>query len=365
MRPKILIFEASDKWGGIESYIQNELLPLSTEFEFYLVAVGSTPQMLDRFSLDEDHIFRYPNSNNAIIHFRWIFQLFKQNNFDIIYFNKNSAVKFWPVAVARLLTKAKIVVHSHNTQPSKPGAIGILHRVFRPIMSNCADSRLACSRVAANYLFGSSQSDVEVVPNGINVPEYSFSEIDRNSMRGQLGISANSLVFINVGRLSKQKNQIFLLPVFRDYLESNPDSYLLLIGDGEQRRVLQDKIDELGIGRNVLLLGSQPAIKQYYSAADCGVFPSLYEGLPIALIEAQASGLPIIASSAITREVALAPDVLFLELNPIVWLESMKSVAQNRYGADVRLMGRSRLARSPFNRQVGSRKIARILRTLL
>lgn len=116
-KPKILIFQFSDKWGGIETYVQNELMPLSVYYDFYLIAVDASNSMIKRVGIDRNHVYNLSGKDSLSLRFRKIWKILKSDKFDIVYFNKNSAAKFWPVAMARLLTSARIVVHSHNTRP--------------------------------------------------------------------------------------------------------------------------------------------------------------------------------------------------------------------------------------------------------
>ena len=364
-KPKILIFQFSDKWGGIETYVQNELMPLSVYYDFYLIAVDASNSMIKRVGIYRNHVYNLSGKDSLSLRFRKIWKILKSDKFDIVYFNKNSAAKFWPVAMARLLTSARIVVHSHNTRPSAKGVGRCFHYLFRPIVRRCADVKLACSAVAAKYMFGDSWNHAEIIPNGIDLNQFIFSPESRNQIRNSLGISATAQVFINVGRLSSQKNQDFLLPIFKKYNECNKDSYMIFLGNGEEEKNLTFKISQMGLSSNVLMLGNKENVAQYLSAADIGLFPSLYEGLPIALIEAQANGLPIISSMFITRELAITQNVNFVQLDSEDWFSELEILSAQESDFEMRRRTGRELRGSRFDRDTSIAKIDVILKNEL
>lgn len=199
------------------------------------------------------------------------------------------------------------------------------------------------------------------VPNGIDAKRYYFSEPERDGTRKALGIDANAQVFLNVGRLSKQKNQLFLVSVFSKYLHDAPNSYLLLLGVGEQRQALQSEIERMHLESRILLLGAREDISRFYSAADCFLFPSIYEGLGIVLVEAQANGLQCIASSAVPHEVEIVPIVDFLGLNHEEWINEMKIKGKRHFSREDRERYGKLVADSNFSQK----KSVAIVQTLL
>ncbi len=145
--------------------------------------------------------------------------------------------------------------------------------------------------------------------------KYAYSQTIREEKREELGIEKTTLAIGAVGRLNRQKNLLFLIEVLEDILKSREDCRLLLIGDGELRKEIEEVAKEKGIDRKILITGMVEDVHKYMQALDVFVMPSLYEGLPFAGIEAQAAGLPCIFSDTITEELHIAPNIIFLPID--------------------------------------------------
>jgi glycosyltransferase involved in cell wall biosynthesis len=150
-----------------------------------------------------------------------------------------------------------------------------------------------------------------VLNNAIDARRFAFSAEKREEAREALGLQPQEHVFLNIGAFNAQKNQAFLLEAFRDALETQPNARLLLVGDGERRVSCEARAEALGISKRVSFLGLREDIPALLSAADAFVLPSLHEGLPLTLVEAQCAGLFCIASNRVTREAALTSLVTF------------------------------------------------------
>ena len=140
----------------------------------------------------------------------------------------------------------------------------------------------------------------------------SFSEEKRNLVRSRYGIE-NSLVIGNVGRLTEVKNQSHLIKLLHMLVSSGQDAVLMLVGEGELEGKLRDYADGLGLGSRVIFTGGQSDVQAYYSAMDVAAFPSLFEGLSIAILEAQFNGLPCVLSSSISSEVRISSSCDFVD----------------------------------------------------
>lgn len=140
-------------------------------------------------------------------------------------------------------------------------------------------------------------------------------------MRQELGIAKDTFVLGHIGRITVPKNHQFLVELFAEYHKENPNSKLLLVGDGELFETVQQQCSELGISDSVIMVGSKTNTEDYYQVMDIFVFPSLWEGLPVSVVEAQANGLLCLLSDVITRDVDLTDQVKYLALaNKKVWL---------------------------------------------
>ena len=182
------------------------------------------------------------------------------------------------------------IAHSHNSLMSstlKNEVVKLSHNFFKLY----ATHYWACSEIAGKFLFGEKIfSHGTVVPNAIEIDPFLYSETIRHEVRVELGIEGKFVVG-HVGRFNEQKNHEFLIDIFKSIHDSMPNSILLLIGDGELKNEISEKVQSYGLTSSVKFLGVRDDVNKLLQAMDVFVFPSLYEGLGIALIEAQAAGL--------------------------------------------------------------------------
>lgn len=212
------------------------------------------------------------------------------------------------------------------------GLKGMLTRILRKSLKRKADYCLAASALAGEAVFGTKavvQGKVHVLPNAIEAEKYDYDRAKRQEMRERLGIK-NSYVFGHVGRFHPCKNHGFLIEVFGAVCAEHPDSRLFLLGEGSGMEEIRKKAEELGILDRVEFLGNRAAVSDYYQAMDCFVFPSLYEGLPGTVLEAQSAGLPCVVSDTVTREVGVTDLVTFLPLtaSPEEWAKTALKKAE-------------------------------------
>jgi len=189
---------------------------------------------------------------------------------------------------------------------------------------------LACGEEAGKFLF---YRKFIVIKNGIDIEKYKFNEKNRQAIRNELNLPEDSIVIGNIGRLNFQKNQKFLLEIFKNVMEKEKNVYMIILGDGELRQQLQSYAEKLKISNRLFFLGNVPDANRYYSTFDVFVFPSLFEGLPYTLIEAQCNGVPIVASNTISAECNLSNEISFLKLEDNVekWKEKIIESVGNRY----------------------------------
>ncbi len=166
----------------------------------------------------------------------------------------------------------------------------------------------ACSKAAAEYMFPGKP--FTWVRNGINTVHFAYDEVVRSATRAELHIAPSTSVIGFCGRFRTQKNPLFLLDVFAEYHRMVPDSLLMLVGIGELRSLMDERIEQLGLKDSVLYMGWQRHLSPYYQAMDAFLLPSLYEGLGIVYVEAQCAGLPCFASADAVPPEAKVTDLL-------------------------------------------------------
>lgn len=229
------------------------------------------------------------------------------------------------------------IIHSHSTSNGK-GLSAIIKNIMQYPLRFQADYFMACSDKAGKWLFGTKvllDKKYMIVPNAIDSNKFSFSLDIRNKIRKKLNVS-NAFIVGHVGRMAEPKNHIFLIEVFIKILQKRKDAILLLIGDGELRTKIEKIIQKNEISEKVIILGDRSNVHEYYQAMDIFLFPSLWEGLGIATIEAQASGLPCIISDMVPHEVKICTDLVkfvSLEKGAKYWANiALNSIIKNRIG---------------------------------
>lgn len=206
------------------------------------------------------------------------------------------------VAVAAKRTGIKhIIQHSHSTKLGNNMISETRNRVLMCAVGLFATDYAACSEDAAKLL--GKRSNVRIMHNAIDCERFSFSTENRESIRRQFGVSDTELVIGHVGRFSEEKNHAFLISVFETLLEKHPDSKLVLVGDGPLKEQIENELGRSAISSKVILTGKRTDIPALLSAMDVFVLPSKYEGVPFAVVEAQASGLPCVISSTVTKKI--------------------------------------------------------------
>lgn len=239
-------------------------------------------------------------------------ELLRMEQYDIIQCNLNSLSYIDPI-LEGIQCGSKVIAFSHNAGSGFGSSSKVLCGLNSCRFPYSEAILVACSEKAGRWMFG-DRHDFKVLNNGIDSSRFRFSEKQREEGREELGIPMNSEVILHVGAFRPQKNHLFLIEVFRKYQDEHPDSWLLLVGTGDLLETVKAKVSDLGLSERVLFLGIRNDMDRILSISDKFLFPSLYEGFPIAMLEAQSSGLRCIASSDITKEVFLSNSTA-VELN--------------------------------------------------
>lgn len=225
----------------------------------------------------------------------------------------------------------KTIIHSHNTSNGEGIKAKIKDLMQYPLRYQ-ADYFIGCSRKAGEWLFGDKVIESDrffVLNNAIDTDRFVYNREKRKEYRRQFGLKDES-VFIQVGRLSEQKNHLFTLNIFSQHLKDHPDSRLFIVGNGELRKQIDEKIAELGIADNVEILEFRNDVNDLLQMADYFLMPSLFEGLSVAAIEAQATGIRCLCSDRCDRAVDVTGLCEFLPLEEYKWLDEMSQLYVRR-----------------------------------
>ena len=334
-KTRVLHLELDEQLGGIESFLYNLYTEIDRDrIQFDFITRSENPAKGNELRELGANIYILPSYNRPLRYMKELDRVISKGHYDVVHIHKNSAAVIFPFYVTRKHKDIRVFVHSHNTQPSIRGITSVLHEINKTFLYKNSDEHFACSKIAGEWLYGGRDS-FSVLRNGIITSKYKFDEEKRKRKRQELSISDDAFVIGNVGRFTEQKNQKRLVELFEEFHKHIANSYLLLVGDGNLRNKIELYIDTNKI-ENVKFLGIRDDIPDLMMAMDAFVMPSLYEGLPIVGVEAQAAGLDLYLSDTISRETGLLNSVKWFDLNETNQ-EIVKRIQIHKVSADERM----------------------------
>lgn len=311
--------------GGVETYIINLLRHIDREkFKLYFICRGEVAYKNEVLGLGGHLIQTDISRHTPLKYVKFMNGIFDKYRFDAVYYNTCDIMSIDILRFAKKHGVPARIIHSHTSQfwdkPNLPHQI--TEKWCKDHLDEYATKLLACSETAGKWMYGGRR--FEVVNNGIDTDKFAFSPNERRAVRSKLGIE-NKLAVGFVGRLWKQKNPLFLIDVFSEVLEREANSVLLIVGDGEMRRAMEEKAAGFKIADKVIFLGVRNDIPRLMSAMDRFVLPSIFEGLPFVLVEAQAAGLPCTVSENVSKESNICGEAeyLSLECEKGVWADTI------------------------------------------
>ena len=316
---KVLQVGLSYNPGGIESCIMgyySELLKKGVRFDF--VCMYESLAHEDKIKEMGGTIHYMANIKKHPFQFsRQLRELIKKEQYDIVHVNMLSAANMVPLKVAHQMKVRRVIAHSHNS--SSPGILrNILHAMNKRRITKYATDYFACSKLAGAWLFPKEiykrADQVQIIHNAISVDKFSYREDEKAAIVRELQLQ-DAWVIGHVGRFEEQKNHLFLLEVFQEVARREQDAILLLIGEGERLEAMKDKVSQMHLEERVRFLGVRSDVAQLWKGIDVFLFPSLFEGLPLVVIEAQAAGVFTILSDSITKEVQVTDQLEFVSLH--------------------------------------------------
>lgn len=318
--------------GGIEQVVVNYCSKIKDiEFDLlyqYEPNLGCL-QKLERAGVK---CFQIPDKKrHPIKHFFSIWSFLKKNKYDVVHVHLDWFLSWVICLVAIFAGVKKRIIHHHQVYQEKNIAFRICFSVMRKMNMCFSTHRIACSDAAAVNGFGrKAYGRVVVLQNAVDVMQFKYDERKRNEIRQKYGIN-DRLCIGCIGRICFQKNQVFLLSVFKQILLSKKDVLLMLIGDGPDSGNIKKVIEKLGIEDNVLFLNTQSDVAPFYSAMDVFCLPSRWEGLGMVLVEAQINGLRCLASDKVPQTVKISNNLTFLPIeDSSVWADSVLNATTSR-----------------------------------
>lgn len=304
---RILQFTTQLSFGGVQTFLLNydEHMDPKTVIFDYVVQTDEPCALDGRVKRRGSKIYSVtPMEKSMFGYMRDVYQLLKRHpEYEIVHAHLNYRNLF-PLICAKLAGVRVRISHSHSNYTATNGLKLIERKIFRFLLPVIATDYWACSEAAGEWLYGKNKK-FKVIHNAIETLKYRYSEEVRINLRKKHNIG-NQIVWINVGMFGKAKNHKFLLSLFNEHVKQNPDTYLVLCGDGSERKNIEQMAIDFDIYEKIFFLGIVDNVNEYLMMADIMITPSLFEGLALACVEAQAVGCPVVASSAVPDEALFA-----------------------------------------------------------
>lgn len=237
-------------------------------------------------------------------------RIIHSEKYDVVHIHGNSHSMVLELLAAKIGGCKARIVHSHNTTCNSV----FIHRLLTPLFNSLYTHALACGEEAGKWQYGNSRP-FTVLNNGVYTDRFCYNEDNRISIRRKLGLLERDILIGNVGHFwGEVKNQSFVVAIFNELYQKDSRYKLCLIGDGSFRSTIKQQVENLGLQSKVFFTGNIDNVNEYLNAFDLILMPSLYEGLPLTLIEQQANGLQCVCSDVITKEVDKTGNLLFISL---------------------------------------------------
>ncbi len=353
---KVLIIGMSNNPGGIESFIEGYYDNLKEFITFDFMVFTETCVNYEKFISNGSKVF-FIKSAQFKQYFKYKRELkdFFDNNgkmYDAIWVNSCDLANSNILNYAKKSGIPKRIIHSHNSQFIQSGKrllfYKFMHKIMQTKISKMATDFWACSDLAGEFFYNESilkSNKYKIINNAIKISSFAFNDSIRSEYRKKLNLE-NKIVLGHVGRFHFQKNHQFLIDIFSEVVKKSSDYHLVLVGKGEDKEIIKEKVHNLNLDEHVTFLGVRDDVSNLMQAMDIFVFPSLFEGLSVVLVEVQASGLTCFASQEAAPKMAQITEnikVLSLSDSAHEWANSITNhiIKNNRekYYKDVRDAG--------------------------
>lgn len=315
--------------GGISSMILNYYTFMNKEeYRFDFVSPRKEEGVNGKKLQELGCKFYYiPTKHNGLVrHIKLLNKLMVNEKFDVVHVHSDLTSYVGLIVAWKNGVRVR-VAHGHNADFRNKSIKQKVKRFIGHILiAAFATDRLACSKDSIKYTFGKfaeQNKNTHVLSNAIDISRYKFNKLEREKIRNEFSISPDAYVLGSVGRMSKEKNHIFLVRLMRQIKETNKKIHLLLVGDGDEFENCINLAKELDVLDQISFAGARSDISKILSAMDLFLLPSLNEGLGIVAIEASASGIPVILSNKVPSILSFIPESYFIELNEFSWVDKI------------------------------------------
>lgn len=360
-KKKIIHFVSGVNFGGVESVILNYFSNMKNKNKYDNIIVSHEKINLDNRKLFEDLGFKFyevtPKRISIVKNFLQINKIIKEEQPDIVHTHMTLS-SYMSLFIADINGVRVRICHSHLALND----ISFKEKIEKYLCNYYANAYVACSVDASKYLFTkSNQKKCYILNNAIDLNKFDLDEKVRNNVRNELNIS-DSFVVGNIGRFTEQKNHKKIINIFEEIVKIKENSILILIGDGALKEDIKKIVSEKGLDNKVIFLSGTNQVEKYYQAMDVFLFPSLFEGLGIVVVEAQVSGLPCIVSNKVPHAVKVTDLVEFIDLNTD---DNKWANITMKYSSNTRKSQLKRLRNTNFDIRHESNKLDKIYTKLL
>lgn len=317
----VRVAQIMGKWvgGGVESVVMNYYRYIDrTKIQFdFICDDDSTNIPYEEIEKLGGKVILIPPYQKVFKYHNKLKKILKEGHYKIVHSHINTLSVF-SLFAAKCAGVPVRIAHSHSTTNKKEKKKNLLKQVLRPFSKLFATDYMCCSELAGRWLFGDKKYDkgnVYLLNNAIDLEKFKYNKDFRKKMRKSLNISDDTLVIGHVGRFVAQKNHDYLIDIFNEIHKKNNNSVLLLAGQGPLIDEIKNKVKSLKLEKNVKFLGQRSDIDKLYQVFDVFLLPSLYEGLPVVGVEAQATGLLCELSNDMTKETKVLDTTRFISLN--------------------------------------------------
>lgn len=307
----VIITTSFVTYGGLTTVMMNYYRAMDKSGVHIDFASTNEPsqELLDELHSNGSEYYCLGERNKNLFKYRQnLKKVLEKNKYDVIHVNGNSATMALELSVAKQFGVPVRIAHGHNSKTSHL----IVHEFLKPLFNKMYTHAISVSKTAGDWLYGGNK--YIILNNAIDLEKYRFNKEIRDKVRRNLKID-NKFVVGNVGKLNEQKNHTFLLKVFAELKKMRADVCLLLVGGGHLETDLRNECRALNIENDVIFTGMVNNASDYFQAMDVFVFPSLWEGFPLSVVEAQTSGLPCVLSKKVTKNVKYLENVFFEDIS--------------------------------------------------
>lgn len=337
----IRIAQIIGKWlgGGVEAVVMNYYRHIDrTKIQFDFICDNDSTNIPYK-EIEElgGKVILIPPYQKVFKYHKELKKVLKDGNYKIVHSHINTLSVF-SLFAAKCAGVPVRIAHSHSTTNKKEWKKNIVKVTLRPFTKLVATDYMACTEHAGRWMFGTKAFDndkVYILNNAIDLDKFKYDEKLRKKIRKELKLSDNTVVIGHIGRFVAQKNHTQLIDIFNEYHKNNNNSVLMLIGQGPLVGEIKEKVNNLGLSDCVMFLGQKNNANEYYNAMDLFLFPSLYEGLGMVVIEAQVNGLPCVVSDEVPKIAKISDNIKFISIKDsgLRWvsiLEDLNNSSRNK-----------------------------------